>query len=316
MITFGPVPSRRLGRSLGINNIPPKACTYSCVYCQVGPTHRKEIEPRSFYTPDQILSDVEASVEAANQAGESIDYLTFVPDGEPTLDENLGRTIELLRSFGSKIAVISNASLIWREDVRERLAGADWLSLKVDSTDENLWQRINQPHPDLQLQKILEGIQLMGATFQGELTTETMLVDSINDSAEAIAEVSEYLAQLNPGKAYLATPIRPVAEVGIRPPIEEKINRAFQILSKEVSQAEYLIGYEGNAFASTGNVVDDLLSITSVHPLREEAVKALLTKTGNDWGIVMTLINEGRLKETEYGGKRFYVRALAQSKDD
>jgi wyosine [tRNA(Phe)-imidazoG37] synthetase (radical SAM superfamily) len=316
MITFGPVPSRRLGRSLGINNIPPKACTYSCVYCQVGPTHRREIEPRSFYAHDQILSDVKTSVEAAYQAGESIDYLTFVPDGEPTLDENLGRTIELLRPFGLKIAVISNASLIWREDVRERLAGADWLSLKVDSTDENLWRRINQPHPDLHLQKILEGIQLMGATFQGELTTETMLVDGINDSVEAITGVSEYLAQLNPDKAYLAAPIRPAAEVGICPPTEEKINRAFQILSKEVSQAEYLIGYEGNAFASTGCVVDDLLNITSVHPMREEAIKALLAKTGNDWGIVMTLINEGRLKETEYEGKRFYVRALRQSKDD
>ena len=315
MITFGPVPSRRLGRSLGINNIPPKACTYSCVYCQVGPTHYREIEPRSFYTPEQILSEVEASVEAAAQAGESIDYITFVPDGEPTLDVNLGRSIELLRPLGFKIAVISNASLIWREDVRERVTGADWLSLKVDSTDEHLWQRINQPHPYLQLQKILEGIQLMASTYQGRLTTETML-DSINDGVEAVAGVSEYLAKLIPEKAYLSAPIRPAAEVGIRPPTEEKINRAFQILSKRISQAEYLIGYEGNAFASTGNVVDDLLSITSVHPLREEALKALLTKTGNDWDIITTLLNEGRLKETEYEGKRFYVRALRQSKGD
>jgi wyosine [tRNA(Phe)-imidazoG37] synthetase (radical SAM superfamily) len=252
----------------------------------------------------------------ATQAGESIDYLTFVPDGEPTLDENLGRTIELLHPLGLKIAVISNASLIWREDVRERLAGADWLSLKVDSTDENLWRRINQPHLSLQLQKILEGIQLMAETYQGELTTETMLVNGINDGDVAIAEVSKYLEQLNPGKAYLAAPIRPAAEVGIHPPTEEKINRAFQLFSKRVSQAEYLIGYEGNAFASTGNVVDDLLSITSVHPLREEAVMALLTKTGNDWSIVKALINEDRLKETEYEGKRFYVRTLKQSKSD
>lgn len=316
MITFGPVPSRRLGRSLGINNIPPKSCTYSCVYCQVGPTHHREVEPSTFYTPEQILSEVEASVEVATQAGESIDYLTFVPDGEPTLDENLGRTIELLHPLGLKIAVISNASLIWREDVRERLAGADWLSLKVDSTDESLWRRINQPHPALQLQKILEGIKLMVATFQGELTTETMLVDGINDGDVAIAEVSKYLKQLNPDKAYLAAPIRPAAEAGIHPPTEEKINRAFQIFSKRVSQAEYLIGYEGNAFASTGNVIDDLLSITSVHPLREEAVKALLTRTGNDWSIVKALINEGRLKETEYEGKQFYVRTLKQSKSD
>ena len=310
MIAFGPVPSRRLGRSLGINNIPPKACSYSCLYCQVGPTHKREIEPRAFYTPEQILRDVEARVEASARAGESIDYLTFVPDGEPTLDQNLGKTIELLRPLGLKIAVISNASLIWREDVRERLANADWLSLKVDATEETLWRRINQPHPTLQLHRILDGIRLMADDFRGELTTESMLVDGLNDNEDAVVAVAEYLGQLNPAKAYLAAPIRPGAEKGIYPPTEEMINRAFQILSAKVSQVEYLIGYEGNAFASTGDVVDDLLSITSVHPMREEAVKLFLKRAGADWGVVTQLLNQGELKESEYEGNRFYIRAL------
>ncbi len=159
MITFGPVPSLRLGRSLGINNIPPKSCSYSCVYCQVGPTHHRKINPQAFYPPEEILAAVESSLEAADRAGETIDYLIFVPDGEPTLDENLGATIELLLLLGFKIAVISNASLIWREEVRETLSKADWLSLKIDSVDEVLWKRINQPHSDLQLEKILESIQ-------------------------------------------------------------------------------------------------------------------------------------------------------------
>ena len=83
MISFGPVPSRRLGRSLGINNIPPKACCYSCVYCQVGGTPRRETEPRAFYTPDKILADVARRIEAAERTGEAIDFLTFVPDGGP-----------------------------------------------------------------------------------------------------------------------------------------------------------------------------------------------------------------------------------------
>lgn len=310
MITFGPVPSRRLGRSLGINNIPPKACTYSCVYCQVGPTHRREIDPRLFYTPDHILAHVEASIEAAVQAGETIDYLTFVPDGEPTLDENLGKTINLLRPLGLKIAVISNASLIWREDVRERLADTDWLSLKVDAVEESLWRSINQPHQALRLHKILEGMQLMAAAYQGELTTETMLVDAINDREEAMAGVADFLRRLNPRKAYLAVPTRPVAQAGIGPPSEKNLNQAFQVLSRRLSRVEYLIGYEGDAFTSTGNVVEDLLSITAVHPMREAAVKALLSRTGCSWDVVTALIGEGQLKEVAYGGARFYVRAL------
>lgn len=310
MITFGPVPSRRLGRSLGINNIPPKACSYSCVYCQVGPTHHREIEPRSFYTPDQILSEVEASVEAAARAGEDIDYLTFVPDGEPTLDMNIGKTIKLLHPLGLKIAVISNASLVWREDVRDRLAGADWISLKVDTLKETLWRRINEPHSDLHYHKILKGIQTMAIDYHGELTTETMLVEGINDGVDDVAEVGRFLKQLSPAKAYLAVPIRPPAKTGIRSPGEETMNRAFQMLRRSLSQIEYLIGYEGNAFASSGDVVEDLLSITSVHPLREEAVYALLKKTGDDWNIVTSLIEDGRLRETEYEGRRFYLRTL------
>jgi wyosine [tRNA(Phe)-imidazoG37] synthetase (radical SAM superfamily) len=310
MISFGPVPSRRLGRSLGINNIPPKACSYSCVYCQVGPTPHQESEPRAFYTPDQILADVERRIEASARSGEVIDFLTFVPDGEPTLDVNLGRTIALLKGFGIPIAVISNGSLAWRPDVRERLAGADWLSLKVDTTDEALWHRINRPAPELRLERLLEGVSLMAHAFDGELVTETMLVDGVNTEDHAVTRLADFLVQLAPARAYLAVPVRPTAEPGIHPPSEETVNRAFQLLSARLPQTEYLIGYEGNAFASTGELSEDLLSITSVHPMREDAVRALLARNGADWETVKTLIDQGRLKEVRYEGKRFYVRAL------
>jgi wyosine [tRNA(Phe)-imidazoG37] synthetase (radical SAM superfamily) len=133
MIAFGPVPSRRLGRSLGINNIPPKVCSYSCVYCQLGRTLKMQVERQAFHLPEEILVAVQKKVNSVKAAGESIDYLTFVPDGEPSLDINLGHAIELLRPLGLPIAVITNASLIWREDVRTDLRKADWVSLKVDA---------------------------------------------------------------------------------------------------------------------------------------------------------------------------------------
>ncbi|MFC1684260.1 radical SAM protein [Pseudomonadota bacterium] len=308
MITFGPVPSRRLGRSLGINNIPPKACSYSCVYCQVGPTQQQEIEPRAFYAPEEIQQAVEARVKAARQAGESIDYLTFVPDGEPTLDAGLAQAIELLRPLGIKIAIISNGALIWHPDVRQTLKQADWVSLKLDSVDEILWRRINRPHDELELDAILAGMLEFAGEYEGVLVTETMLVEGINTGDDATAKLAGFLHRLKPHTAYLSIPIRPPAERDVHVPDEERLNRIYQTISRRVPRVEYLTGYEGNAFASTGDPVADLLSITAVHPMREEAVQELLAKTKSSWAVIRKLIDEGRLWESTYEGRKFYIR--------
>ena len=310
MIAFGPVPSRRLGRSLGVNNIPPKVCTYSCVYCQLGRTIRMRVECRAFYEPEEVLRDVRDKVERAREVGETIDYLTFVPDGEPTLDVHLEHEIELLRSLGIPIAVITNGSLIWRGDVREALMRADWVSLKVDSTREEVWRRVNRPHRALRLTAILDGMLEFARAYKGELATETMLVRDLNDHHDHIEEIADFLARLKPARAYLSIPTRPPAEEWVRTPGEEAINRAYQLLSERVDRVEYLIGYEGNAFAFTGNVEEDLLSITAVHPMREEAVDDFLERAGADWSTVRGLLARGQLVETEYGGRRFYMRKL------
>ncbi len=310
MITFGPVPSRRLGRSLGINNIPPKICTYSCAYCQLGRTIKMQVERRVFYEPDQVLRDVHDKVEKAKEAGEAIDYLTFVPDGEPTLDINLGREIELLRPLGIKIGVICNSSLIGREDVREDLLGADWVSLKMDATQRERWRKIDRPHGALRLDSILDGALEFARAFRGELVTETMLVEGINDDDDQIRDVAGFLARLKPATAYLAIPTRPPAEEWVHAPDEQVINRAYQILCETVERVEYLIGYEGNAFAFTGDVEQDLLSITSVHPMREDAVGEFLARAKADWPVVHNLVEQGQLVETAYEGRRFYLRKL------
>jgi wyosine [tRNA(Phe)-imidazoG37] synthetase (radical SAM superfamily) len=314
MIAFGPVPSRRLGKSLGINNIPPKICTYSCVYCQLGSTLKMQIDRQPFYIPEELVEDVQRKVADAQARGEPIDYLTFVPDGEPTLDINLGREMALLKSLGIKIAVISNASLIWREDVREELAQADWVSLKVDAATEETWRRVDRPHGKLDLAAIQEGMFEFARHYDGAFMTETMLVAGVNDGEENVQQVADFLAHLRPARAYLAIPTRPPAEPWAQPPGEDVINRAYQILGERVEHVEYLIGYEGNAFAFTGNVEEDLLSITAVHPMREDAVEAFLARASADWVVVQRLIAQEQLVETEYGSHRFYLRKLNQYK--
>jgi len=310
MIAFGPVPSRRLGRSLGINNIPPKVCTYSCVYCQVGRTDTMQVERRPFYEPEDIVKSVRKQVEKAIKRGEPIDYLTFVSDGEPTLDVNLGYEIDLLKSLGIKIGIITNGSLIFREDVRADLMKADWVSLKFDSISKASWRKINRPHRDLELGVILDGMLDFSKIFPGELVTETMLVQGISIEADILKEMADFLVRLNPAKAYLAIPTRPPAENWVHPPAPEDINVAFQVFHEKLDQVEYLIGYEGNAFAFTGNVEEDLLSITSVHPMRKSAVQEYLKKAGADGSVVSQLIAQSKLVETDYAGQKFYLRSF------
>ncbi len=311
---FGPVPSRRLGRSLGINNIPAKVCTYSCVYCQLGRTSRLQVEREAFYNPEEIVAAVERKAAEARARGEEIDYLTFVPDGEPTLDANLGREIELLRGLmpDLKVAVITNASLLDCSEVRADLRKADWVSLKVDAASEAVWRRVNRPHGQLKLREIHAGMREFAQEFKdkGKLVTETMLIAGVNDHDEELARIADFLAEIEPEVAYLAVPTRPPAEPWVEPPSEERVNGVFQAFSARLPRVELLIGYEGDAFAATGDVEEDLLSITAVHPMRREAVEELLRKTGAGWEVVERLLAERKLLELEYQGKRFYLRKL------
>jgi len=307
-IAFGPVPSRRLGRSLGINNIPPKSCSYSCLYCQVGATQGQKSTPQTFYAPEDIFQDVRQHLKNVKSANETVDYLTFVPDGEPTLDINLGKTIELLRSLDIPIAVISNASLLRHDDVRAAIGKADWVSLKVDSTIESIWRQINRPHEALCLNDVMSGIRQFAREFRGELVTETMLINGINENDESISSVANFIHEIDVSSSYLSIPTRPTAESGIFAPNEITLNRCYQIMAATIPHVEYLIGYEGDAFTFTGDIRHDLLSITAVHPMRESAVKELLGRSKADWSLVDALIAERKLKEVEYLGERYFVR--------
>ena len=310
MIVFGPVPSRRFGKSLGINNIPPKICSYSCIYCQIGLTSHMEVERKKFYSPERIYEEVKERVDILEEREEKIDFLTFVPDGEPTLDINLGREIEMLRQMGIKIAVITNSSLLWKEDVRKDVGYADVISVKIDAVSEKIWRRMNRPHFSLDLSKILEGIRNLAEDGNAILITETMLVNGVNDDAKEMERIADFIASISPHKAYIAIPTRPPTETWVSPVDEAFLNRAYQIFAERVKEVEYLISYEGNEFTFTDNVEENLLSILSVHPMREDAVKEFLKKANADWRIVEKLIERGDILETNYRGKKFYMMKI------
>lgn len=312
-IAFGPVPSRRLGRSLGINNIPPKHCSYSCIYCQVGPTAVQEIAPRDFFPPEAIAREVALRVEAARARGEAVDYLTFVPDGEPTLDSRLPAAIDALRPLGLPIAVISNASLIWRPEVRDALGRADWVSVKVDSVDEATWRHINQPHRDLHLPDILDGIRAFAATYQGTLASETLLVAGVNDAAAEVGAVARFIAEAGIRLAYLAIPHRPPADPRVACPDEATVTRAWHILADRVARVELLTAYEGDEFPPLDDPREQLLAVTSVHPMRESAVRAMLARAGREMALAQDLVASGELRQVSHAGEVFYIRRLRRN---
>lgn len=309
MKIFGPVPSRRLGMSLGVNNIPYKICTYSCVYCQIGKAVKMQANREVFYPPEELLAEVKTTL-AKTEGG--VDYITIVPDGEPTLDLNLGRLIGRLRETGIPIAVITNASLLHLPDVREELALADWVSVKIDTVKKETWKRIDRPYKSLDLERTLEAVGLFAGAFRGKLATETMLVRGINDTSEEFAATADFIQTVKPTTSFLAIPIRPPAVSTALPPDEAVLNEAFQIFSERLDSVEYLTGYEGNAFSSTGNATEDILSITAVHPMRDDAVRALLLKTGDDWTVVEGLLQKGLLQESNYNNHFYYLRKFTK----
>ena len=309
-IVFGPIPSRRLGRSLGVNHIPPKVCSYSCVYCQIGLTNSMSVERKSFYPIYEIVNEVFERVNQLKSSDEKVDYISFVPDGEPTLDINLGSLIQRLKPLGIKIAVITNSSLLWNKDVRNNLKDANWVSVKIDTTDEKLWHKINRPNRKLDLQKILEGIKSFSASFKGILVTETMLVNGINDDENSLISTAEFISKLNPDKAYLLVPTRPPAEKFVEPPSEENLNKAYQIFDSSIGNVELLFTGGEIDFTFSSDAVKELLSILAVHPMSLKAVQAFLSKAKADWQLVNKLIQNKILKEVEYSANKFLVRNL------
>ncbi len=309
-IVFGPVPSRRLGRSIGINNIPVKICSYSCIYCQIGNTNLLSAKRKVFYNPERIYREVLLKVNHLQGINEKIDYLTFVADGEPTLDINLGKSIKLLKPLGIKIAVITNASLLWEEGVRKDLMEADLVSVKIDSVILEIWHKINRPYGRLILENIINGIRELARNYRGKLITETMLVNGINDGIRSLTLTANFIKGINPVKSYVLVPTRPPAEKYVKIPKEEKINRAFQIFNEIIGGVELAISNEGTKFSFSSKSEKELLSILAVHPMRYDAVDEFLNKSGYKWDYINKLIKNNILIKTKYQNNYFLTRKI------
>ena len=272
-----------------------------------------QIKRQPFYPPEMLVKEVRQLLQQLQHTDEYLDYLTIVPDGEPTLDSQLGALIAQLKQFNIKIAVIINGSLLYLPDVREDLSQADYVSVKIDSVVESVWRKINKPLKQLQLNTILEGISTFAKEYKGMLVTETMLLKDINDNHESLEQTAAYIQTLNPAIAYLGIPTRPTAMIDAFPADEETVNIAYHLFQTKLNRVELLTGYEGNAFSSTGKFEEDILSITAVHPMREDAVVALLNKTMSSVEQLNKLLDKQMLKKVYYQNNIYYVRRFSST---
>ena len=210
---YGPVPSRRLGRSLGVDIVPPKVCTLDCIYCQIGRTTNKTIE-RAEYTPAE---PVIAELKKAISNGLEADYITIAGSGEPTLNSQLGAIIDnIKKNTDIPIAIVTNGTLLYMPDVRADCAKADVVLPSLDAGDEDTFRKINRPHPDINIEKLISGLCAFRNEYSGQIWLEVFLLDTINSSPEQIAKINAAIRRIHPDKIQLNTAVRPTADKNVR----------------------------------------------------------------------------------------------------
>jgi wyosine [tRNA(Phe)-imidazoG37] synthetase (radical SAM superfamily) len=308
---YGPVPSRRLGRSLGIDLVPPKTCNWNCVYCQLGRTTPTSNERRPLVPVDVIVDEVEA---ALTVCGDGIDWLTFVGSGEPTLHVGLGRMIREVRAMVSvPVAVITNGALLQREDVRRELAAADAVMPSLDAGSEDLYRAINRPFPGLTLERHVEGLAAFQRSFAGRLWIEVMLVAGLNDTEAALRDLATAVRRIKPDEVHINVPTRPPAETRVRAPEACVLERARSILGPE---ARVVLPGAGDFELDThATIADAVVEIVTRHPMSEGEVVAALSRHWASDEVVRALravAADGRVQVVERQGQRFWTAALYQ----
>lgn len=209
---YGPVPSRRLGLSLGIDIVPLKICTLDCVYCQLGKTAETAIERKEYIPVEPVLAELKEALSVGLQA----DYITIAGSGEPTLNSQLGVLIDNLRDVTNiPIAILTNGTLLYREDVRADCRKADVVMPSLDAGDEQTFQRINRPHGVFSIEKLISGLCSFRKEFSGQIWLEIFFVEGINTGAEQIARIKDAIGLINPDKVHLNTAVRPTADPNI-----------------------------------------------------------------------------------------------------
>ena len=303
-LVFGPVPSRRLGFSLGVDLIPRKYCTFDCVYCQLGASGKTEAERRSFYDPSSVAAEV---IQAA-RACRDIDYISLSGSGEPTLNRDIGWIIRKVKEAVSiPVAVITNGSLLYLPEVRKDLLQADVVLPSLDAASAAVYEKINRPHPSLEFSGLLEGFRAFRRDYRGEVWLEIMLISNMNNDMQHIEKLKHIIRKIAVDRVQLNTVARPPAEK------TAEAVKAAELLSiaRFIGDGCEVIAGGFKKQAMPGDDRDLKESVYQMLQRRSLTLKDIVGSTGASVSQARmgldNLVKEKKVKAVTLGRRRFYM---------
>jgi len=303
---FGPVVSRRLGMSLGVDLVPMKTCSLSCIYCQIGRTPRTTVERRNFSDPEEVVAEVSAVL----QSRSDIDYVTLSGSGEPTLEVGIGEIIRRLKNVSqTPVAILTNGAMFIYPEVREAVKEADLILPSLDAATEKVFQKVNRPHESLTLDMLVEGLEHLRREYTGAIWLEVMLVKGVNDDESHLHELARVVRKIRPDRVQLNTPVRPPAETDVQPLNQGELEAALRIFGPE-TEIIADVAPETRHVAATAAHEPVILALAERRPVTAEEVSAAAgIHLAETLKFLAALERAGKLRRTVHGGKTFYTAA-------
>ncbi len=300
---YGPVPSRRLGRSLGIDLVPHKICTYNCIYCQIGKTTKKTLLRKEYIRKEEVLQEVKAFL---SKGDSPIDHFSLSGSGEPTLHSKIRSVIEEIKTLSSiPVAVITNGSLLYEREVREDLLGADVVLPSLDAVSSEVFMRINRPHPEISAEKIIEGMVEFRKVYKGQIWLEVLFCKEVNDTPGELRRMKEVVERVQPDLIHLNTVVRPPSEDWVKP-LSQKEMEEIQAFFGE--KATIISEFDRHLLPPTeSNLAEETLRILRRRPLS-------LTDLSKGMGIpekelekyIEPLVKERKIRARLFGNSIYY----------
>jgi wyosine [tRNA(Phe)-imidazoG37] synthetase (radical SAM superfamily) len=302
---YGPVPSRRLGYSLGVDILPHKTCTLDCIYCQLGSVGRTTCRRRAYFSVRAIL----AQIREALDSGRRIDTVTFSGSGEPTLNKNLGSLIRGIKRMSRiPVAVLTNGTLLARKDVRRELLAADLVIPSLDAAAEPLFRVVNRPHPSLRAARIVKGLAEFRKEFRGRIWLEVMMVKGVNDGPEALRDLKRAIVFIRPDRVQLNTVVRPPAEASAGPLTLPELRRIREILG---DRTEVIAAFAKKRLArKAGPLESAVTAMVARRPVTADDIAASLGRHRDEvLKAAGRLLASGKIRSVRHGRKIFYEPA-------
>jgi wyosine [tRNA(Phe)-imidazoG37] synthetase (radical SAM superfamily) len=304
---YGPVPSRRLGFSLGIDVVPYKTCTLDCIYCQIGRTTQKTVERRLYTRTADILAEVKDVLNRKQQ----IDYITFSGSGEPTLNSDIGALIKEVKAVTSlPVAVLTNGTLLFMEDVQKDLLYADIVLPSLDAVSLQVFRRVNRPHHSLKIETILDGLKKFRKLYRGRIWLEIMLIKGFNDNAEELLCIRNAVSKIQPERVHLNTVVRPPSEIYAKSLSREEMSAAKKFLDED---CEIVAEFHGQMTGEAQNVEDAIVEMAKRRPVTIIDIANVLGISEENAGqMIRGLREKNRIEEKQYHGEKYYSYTTAK----